>query len=78
MVFTTAAYEMVTTRRLFTLCREDTRIGYETSNHYYCLLPDLAEKVINCEYVLARIRRETPLRFRAGGGMTQAPIEQNF
>jgi len=51
LVFTTAAYEMVTTLRLFTLCREDTRTGYEVSNHYY-----LVEKVIDCEWVMKTVK----------------------
>ena len=39
-------------RRLFTLSRQDSRIGYEASNHYYYVPVDLVEKVINCRYVL--------------------------
>jgi hypothetical protein len=39
-------------RRLFTLTREDPRIGFEASNHYYYLPLDLVEKVVNCEYLL--------------------------
>jgi hypothetical protein len=42
-------------RRLFTLCREDSRIGYEASNHYYYLPLDLVEKVIDCEWVMGRV-----------------------
>ena len=47
-----AADEIQIARRLFALTRRDPRIGYEASNHYYYLPLDLAEKVINCEYVL--------------------------
>lgn len=32
--------------------RKDSRIGYEASNHYYFTQNDLAEKVINCQYLL--------------------------
>jgi len=39
-------------RRLFTLARQDSRIGFEASNQYYYLPIDLAEKVINCRYIL--------------------------
>jgi hypothetical protein len=39
-------------RELFTLTREDSRIGFEASNHYYYLPQDLMEKVINCEHLL--------------------------
>ncbi len=44
--------EIDNARRLFTLTREDSRIGFEASNHYYYLPLDLVEKVINCEYIL--------------------------
>ena len=41
-------------KELFALARDDSRIGYEASNHYYYLPQDLAEKLINCHYVLTR------------------------
>jgi hypothetical protein len=44
--------EIGTARRLFRLTREDSRIGFEASNHYYYLPMDLVEKVINCRYIL--------------------------
>ncbi|MFA6471202.1 MAG: hypothetical protein WCU00_04090 [Candidatus Latescibacterota bacterium] len=50
--------EIRTARRLFTLCREDSRIGYEASNHYYYLPLDLVEKVIDCEYILTTWKQE--------------------
>ncbi|MBO5991222.1 MAG: hypothetical protein J6R00_06215, partial [Lentisphaeria bacterium] len=31
---------------------QDSRIGYEASNHYYFTCNDLAEKVINCTFLL--------------------------
>lgn len=46
-----ATDEMKNAMRLFTLTREDPRIGFEASNQYYYLPLDLVEKVINCEYV---------------------------
>jgi hypothetical protein len=46
--------EMRITRRLFTLARQDSRIGFEASNHYYYVPVDLMEKLINCRYVLDR------------------------
>jgi hypothetical protein len=36
---------------LFTLTRQDSRIGFEASNHYYYLPQDLIEKVINCRHL---------------------------
>ena len=44
--------EITLARRLFTLTREDSRIGFEASNHYYYVPLDLAEKVINCRWLL--------------------------
>jgi hypothetical protein len=55
--------EIDNAKRLFTLTREDPRIGFEASNHYYYLPLDLVEKVINCEYVL----KEWLPRWSAGG-----------
>jgi len=45
------ADEIESARRLFVLTREDPRIGFEASNHYYYLPLDLVEKVVNCGYV---------------------------
>jgi len=47
-----ATVEIETARRLFTLVYQDSRIGFEASNHYYYLPLDLVEKVVNCDYVL--------------------------
>lgn len=43
--------EIQNVRRLFTLTRNDPRIGFEASNHYYYLPLDLVEKVVNCEHI---------------------------
>lgn len=47
-----AVNEIRTARRMFTLSRADSRIGFEASNHYYYLPLDFVEKVIDCEWVL--------------------------
>jgi hypothetical protein len=47
-----AQREIVAAQKLCILTREDARIGYEASNHYYYYPMDLVEKVINCKYVL--------------------------
>lgn len=47
-----ATDEIQLAKRLFTLSRKDSRIGFEASNHYYYFPLDLVEKVINCEYIL--------------------------
>jgi hypothetical protein len=43
-------------RELYTVARQDSRIGYEASNHYYYVPQDLIEKVINCEYLQQAFR----------------------
>jgi hypothetical protein len=39
-------------KELYRLQREDSRIGFEASNHYYYLPQDLAEKFLNCRQLL--------------------------
>jgi len=58
--------EIAVARRLFTLARQDSRIGFEASNHYYYLPIDLAEKVLNCRYILdgLRLKRRPDQRHR--------------
>ena len=50
--------EIQAARRLFTLTRQDSRIGYEASNHYYYMPLDLVEKVVNCRHVLEQLKQE--------------------
>ena len=47
-----ARNEMELARRHYTIARQDSTIGYEASNHYYYRPLDLAEKVLNCEYLI--------------------------
>jgi len=49
--------EIAIARRLYTLSRLDSRIGYEASNHYYYVPLDLAEKVLNCRRLLVWLGR---------------------
>jgi hypothetical protein len=39
-------------REIYQLCKEDSRIGFEASNHYYYFPLDFVGKVVNCEYIL--------------------------
>jgi hypothetical protein len=50
--------EIVLARRLFTLANQDSRIGFEASNHYFYLPLDLAEKVISCRWLLGRLNED--------------------
>jgi hypothetical protein len=47
--------EIALARRLHALQSGDSRIGFEASNQYYYVPVDLAEKVINCHDLLARL-----------------------
>ncbi len=46
--------EIESARRLHSIQVRDSRIGFEASNQYYYVPADLAEKVVNCHYLLAR------------------------
>ncbi|MGI8782087.1 MAG: hypothetical protein ACR2L2_00340 [Acidobacteriota bacterium] len=48
--------EIVLARQLFTLVREDSRIGFEPSCQYFYLPLDLVEKVINCRWLLEHFK----------------------
>ncbi|MCP4786419.1 MAG: hypothetical protein GY903_16045 [Fuerstiella sp.] len=43
--------EISLARELFFVASQDSRIGYEASNHYFYVPLDLVEKVINCEFL---------------------------
>ncbi len=47
--------EITIARQLFLLTRQDSRIGFEASNHYYYIPIDLIEKAVNCRYILDRM-----------------------
>ncbi len=44
--------EIALARQLLEIQQRDSRIGFEASNQYYYVPQDLAEKVINCRYLL--------------------------
>ncbi|MBM3494928.1 MAG: hypothetical protein FJX72_11515 [Armatimonadetes bacterium] len=44
--------EIETARRLYSLQTVDSRIGFEATNQYYYVPCDLAEKVLNCRWLL--------------------------
>lgn len=49
--------EMETVQTLIDLRLEDSRIGYESSNHYFYTLQDLKEKMVNLTYCEEQLRR---------------------
>ena len=48
--------EIALARQLFSLVREDSRIGFEPSCHYFYLPLDLVEKVVNCRWLLEQLK----------------------
>ncbi len=44
--------ELRLARRLYQLQSSDSRLGFEASNHYFYVPLDLAEKILNCRYLL--------------------------
>ncbi|MFA6242906.1 MAG: hypothetical protein WC655_18345, partial [Candidatus Hydrogenedentales bacterium] len=50
--------EIALARGLYTLTREDSRIGFEPSCQYFYLPLDLVEKVVNCRWLLDTLKTE--------------------
>ena len=48
--------EIALARQLFSLVREDSRIGFEPSCQYFYLPLDLVEKVVNCRWLLEQFK----------------------
>ena len=61
--------EIALARQLFTLTREDSRIGFEPSCQYFYLPLDLVEKVVNCRWLVGALLR----RVRAAGQFELIP-----
>ena len=56
--------EMELAIRLRFLQLEDSRFGFEASNHYFYVPQDLAEKVLNCNFLLEKWLPAQELRFK--------------
>jgi len=50
-----AQAELDVAKRMLPLVHSDSRIGYESSNHYFYIPQDLMEKIIGCHYVLSQL-----------------------
>lgn len=48
--------EIAAASKLFDLAAADSRLGYESSNHYFYVPLDLVEKVVNCEYLRSQLQ----------------------
>ncbi len=49
--------ELATVKQLLPLARADSRIGYESSNHYFYIPQDLLEKVLCCRNILSELEK---------------------
>ncbi|MDR3198447.1 MAG: hypothetical protein LBU34_11320 [Planctomycetaceae bacterium] len=49
---TVLADELRVTKEMYRLAKSDSRIGYESSNHYFYIPMDIAEKIISVRYFL--------------------------
>lgn len=47
-----AKEELLTAKRMLALMNKNAAIGYEAANHYYYSKGQLAEKIINCNYIV--------------------------
>ncbi|MGI8782332.1 MAG: hypothetical protein ACR2L2_01585 [Acidobacteriota bacterium] len=52
-----AREEIELAKRQYRIARADSRIAFEATNHYYYRPLDLAEKILNCEEVIAGLRQ---------------------
>jgi hypothetical protein len=50
--------EIALAHEMFRLAREDSRIGFEASNQYVFVPLDLAEKVVNCRWLLEQFQQQ--------------------
>jgi hypothetical protein len=51
-----AEEEMRLARRQYVIARQDSRIAYEATNHYFYRPLDLLEKILNCQYVIQQLQ----------------------
>ncbi|MFA7175069.1 MAG: hypothetical protein WC340_16975 [Kiritimatiellia bacterium] len=51
-----AKAELDVAKQMLPLVQADSRIGYESSNHYFYIPQDLLEKIVNCHYVLTQLK----------------------
>lgn len=47
--------ELKVAKAFYPLVKADSSIGYESANHYFYIPQDIAEKIINCHYILKQI-----------------------
>ncbi|MBE6597272.1 MAG: hypothetical protein E7641_06330 [Ruminococcaceae bacterium] len=53
---TEAQNELEVAKNMLTLMNKNAAIGYEAANHYYFSKGQLAEKIINCNYIINKLK----------------------
>ena len=53
-----AESELETAQQMLELMNQNAAIGYEAANHYYFSKGQIAEKIINCRYIIDRLQQK--------------------
>lgn len=54
-----ARRELEVAKRMLSLMNKNAAIGYEAANHYYFSKGQLAEKIVNCNYIIDVMTEKT-------------------
>ena len=60
LIENTITAELQTARDMYRLAKSDSRIGYESSNHYFYLPIDIAEAIVSARYVKQSANKFAP------------------
>lgn len=52
-----AEAELIITEKMLELMNKNASIGFEAANHYYFSKGQLAEKIVNCNYVIEKLKK---------------------
>ena len=70
-----AKAELERAKAYWPIVRADSRIGYESSNHYFFVPQDLLEKVLSCRRILDRpVGMEMAMPESGEHGESESPI----
>jgi len=50
-----AVEELEVTQKMLGLMNKNAAIGFEAANHYYFSKGELAEKIVNCRYIMENL-----------------------
>ena len=55
-----AKEELLISEKMLDLMNKNAAIGYEAANHYYFSRGQIAEKIINCNYIIDQFTKKNP------------------